>query len=588
MRPVLLSSLSIFACFALIWALRATSSATPPLAPHIRPSGIPLFAVTVNNRTGYIDSSGTLVLPAIYSCGGEFSEGLAPVRLKGRYGYIDQMGNWVIQPQYDWASSFSDGMALVNQQGKPHYIDYIGQAPFPCDYTSLYSFQHSIAIVRSPSGKYGLIDRNGRSILGMLYDRINDFYSGIAVVERSGRSGLVDTAGQFIVPLGTYEDIKYFNGDYGEVNINDHSWGIVDRSGKLIFSSSKEDPVCLPFSNGRSFIRHETPEWTYTLINTRMQPVGNTLFTWVDQKGFVNGHAFVQTETGYGIIDTNGHFAAVPGIYPLDHAGFIGDYLFAGKLINGKQLYSVITNEGRPICKTVLQDFDASGFQNGLLKVIINDRLAFINTHGAIVWQTPQNEPLQKFNIDYLMRGYFLAYSSPKKNPEDNRGGGWYIDKNIPKKGAPHNTPPASLSLTIDTAATDTFARHYQGYAVYITNTTTDTACFNASDSRLYMQVEALNEEGVWKFIDYLPSSWCGNSYHTLELEPNAYWKFTLPRFEGEIPTKLRIQVRYKDKDHPRNNKTLFSNTITASINPGQFCNKHQYSPRNIMDPYND
>jgi hypothetical protein len=102
------------------------------------------------------------------------------------------------------------------------------------------------------------------------------------------------------------------------------------------------------------------------------------------------------------------------------------------------------------------------------------------------------------------------------------------------------------------------------------------------------------NEKGIWKDIEYLPSSWCGNSYHTLTLEKMNYWAFTTPKYEGEIKTKLRIELKYldpKEKSGKRRNRkemTIYSNEFEGSINPGQFWNKQPYYPNGIMDPYYD
>ena len=100
--------------------------------------------------------------------------------------------------------------------------------------------------------------------------------------------------------------------------------------------------------------------------------------------------------------------------------------------------------------------------------------------------------------------------------------------------------------------------------------------------------MQALDGEGKWKDIDYLPSSWCGNSYHVVSLEPGAYWKFVIPKFEGDIRTKLRIELQYIDALHPKEDKVIYSNIIDGTINPGQLWNKEKYYPQGIMDPYND
>ncbi|OQP39265.1 hypothetical protein A4D02_18250 [Niastella koreensis] len=108
------------------------------------------------------------------------------------------------------------------------------------------------------------------------------------------------------------------------------------------------------------------------------------------------------------------------------------------------------------------------------------------------------------------------------------------------------------------------------------------------------MTVQAKNPQGEWKDIEYLPRSFCGNSYHILTLEPNWYWKFLTPVYEGDFKTTLRIELTYidpKDKAEyfrQRKQLTLYSNEYKGSINPGQFWRKEGYSPGNIMDPYFD
>jgi len=387
-----------------------------------------------------------------------------------------------------------------------------------------------------------VIDTAGHCVVPPgIYNDIDEFSDGYAIAYRDRRYFVIDESGKVILARPEKDSVNFYNEEFhdGLISVilqkprarpdkeyhssDDQFEGYMDIHGRIVLADTTvwQAP---PFSNRRSFLKRK--DWTNTLINTRMEPVGNTLYKWVDEKGFINGHAYVQAEAGYGIIDTNGRFTATP----------------------------------------VLQEFDRAGFQHGLLSVIIDNRPAFINTKGTIVWQAPPDNTLHTLNIDYLMRGYFYAGSS--------------------KKGTPLNAPSATLSLVIDTGTVDTFAQHYQGYAEYLTNTTIGPYQFDSEDGRLEMQVQALDEDGNWRYIDYLPRSWCGNSYHTVELEPFAYWKFTMPRFEGEWKTKLRIEVFYKR--HHDQGKPLYSNMIAASINPGQFWNKHQYSPQNFMDPYND
>src|ERR1700754_5160623 len=101
MRTILLNIVSSLGCTVLILAQK----------PHLQVT--PLFRISENNKIGYIDKEGKVILPAIYLNGGEFSEGLAPVRQKGRYGFIDGTGRFVISQKFDWAEPFVNGLAMV-------------------------------------------------------------------------------------------------------------------------------------------------------------------------------------------------------------------------------------------------------------------------------------------------------------------------------------------------------------------------------------------------------------------------------------------------------------------------------------------
>src|SRR5437867_4003296 len=69
----------------------------------------PLFAILQNDRWGYIDQTGKVIIPpqflnkndvAYYPSHFRFSEGLAPmIAPNGLWGYIDKTGKFFIKPQ---------------------------------------------------------------------------------------------------------------------------------------------------------------------------------------------------------------------------------------------------------------------------------------------------------------------------------------------------------------------------------------------------------------------------------------------------------------------------------------------------------
>src|SRR5688572_21260090 len=110
----------------------------------------------------------------------------------------------------------------------------------------------------------------------------------------------------------------------------------------------------------------------------------------------------------------------------------------------------------------------------------VNDKFTYINKNGNFIGQSiDSSKKLKPLNIDFMNRGYFYAYSTPK-NSKDDVGGGWAISPNKPQKILKADFPANLLSIIIDTNQIDTFAKHYIGYRLFVCNRTGDTIKFNA------------------------------------------------------------------------------------------------------------
>ncbi len=182
-------------------------------------------------------------------------------------------------------------------------------------------------------------------------------------------------------------------------------------------------------------------------------------------------------------------------------------------------------------------------------------------------------------DIDFMLRGNIYAQSSI----EDSTAlGGFGGSENLPKMiNAENDFSESGLFLKIDTAKTVAINDKFNGYKFYIVNKSDTIIKLDASDSRLYVIAEVFYKN-EWKPIEYLPSSWCGNSYHEVYLKQNEYWEFIVPKFSGKIKTKLRYRLMMGSE------KYIYSNEILASINKSQLKLKQGHKPDGIMDPYND
>lgn len=202
---------------------------------------------------------------------------------------------------------------------------------------------------------------------------------------------------------------------------------------------------------------------------------------------------------------------------------------------------------------------------------------------SVTVFGQKQNTPLKDLNVDFMLRGYIYAGT----RIEDKKAfGGFGTSDNLPKSAdGSMNFPAGQVSLIALPDEETLFYNEFKGMKLILANTTDGQKAFSASDSRLYIVQEALDKDGKWKPVEYLPSSWCGNSYHTVFLGPNEFWEFAAAKFQGKQKTKLRFRLQLSKGEKQT---FIYSNEFEGSINPKQFTEQKPYTPAGIMDPYNN
>lgn len=182
-------------------------------------------------------------------------------------------------------------------------------------------------------------------------------------------------------------------------------------------------------------------------------------------------------------------------------------------------------------------------------------------------------------NINYKLRGQIYAKSSIE---DTTAAGGFGSSDNFAKQiNDSIKFSETGIFLKIDTAKIISIADKFNAYSLYLGNKTNSTLILEASDSRLSVVAEAFYKN-KWKTIEYLPSSWCGNSYHNVYLKTNEFWTFVIPKFTGKIKTKIRYRLSISKGLY------VYSNEIIASINKGQLTEKQGHKSQGLMDPYID
>lgn len=161
--------------------------------------------VKIEDKWGFIDNTGSFIVPPLYDVVGPFSEGLASVLIESNVGFINREGKVVIDPKFDLPDGwnikenliqlykFRDGMSPAIINGNYGYIDCEGQFIIPPTFSTASEFisgRAAVSISNKQSGSmpyssendlYGIIDESGGWIVEPKFSNIfldEDYFIG--------------------------------------------------------------------------------------------------------------------------------------------------------------------------------------------------------------------------------------------------------------------------------------------------------------------------------------------------------------------------------------------------------------------------
>ena len=222
--------------------------------------------VVLDDKHGFIDLDGKLVVTPQFDRAASFHDGLAAVKLGKRWGFIDKEGKLAINPQFDRALSFSEDRAAVRLGDKWGYVDGQGKLVITPQFESAGYFTDGLAPVEM-ANRYGFIDRDGKLAINPQFDDAWDcgFVDGRAAVEVADKWGFIDKDGKFTTNpqfdrVRLDSDFFEFLGQKWAFPVParlERRWGYVDRDGTFVITPQFDDQPTpflgkLASLNGRS------------------------------------------------------------------------------------------------------------------------------------------------------------------------------------------------------------------------------------------------------------------------------------------------------------------------------------------------
>jgi WG containing repeat len=194
------------------------------------------FPVQMNDKWGFMDDAGKLVIPARFANAHDFYESLAAVEEKGKWGFIDEGGAWVIEPRFEDAADFDAGFAGVKVKGVWGFIDQRGHFTIPPKWEYIRCFHNgSPPAVDIGNNQWRYLDDTRTKLGAVVTPHPLGFSEGMAPAEnRESRTGFVDVHGRFVIPP-QFDDARGFSESLAAVQIGG-KWGAIDTTGHLVIS----------------------------------------------------------------------------------------------------------------------------------------------------------------------------------------------------------------------------------------------------------------------------------------------------------------------------------------------------------------
>lgn len=155
-----------------------------------------------NERWGFIDKTGKLVIPCVYTDAMSFRSGLAIVSVSyppwrsRKCCYIDRTGKTILETDYVIVSNFHFGLAMAKKEdGKHGFIDLLGNVAIPFIYDWALDFSSGLAAVgvgEVNEWRKGYIDKTGRVVVPLEYEIASNIFEGLAVVRKNGKWGILE------------------------------------------------------------------------------------------------------------------------------------------------------------------------------------------------------------------------------------------------------------------------------------------------------------------------------------------------------------------------------------------------------------
>lgn len=371
----------------------------------------------------------------------DFHDGLARIRVNDKIGFIDKLGNVVVEPKYDSGLNFSDGLALVCNKDLENSDFY------------------------NPRKNCGYIDTTGKEVIELKYEDGVDFVDGVSIVKKGIKAAFIDKTGKELTGFDyTFVSSKLLGENMALVSATDvktgaDGWNIINiKDGyKPILSADATVMNALGCSNGLCAVKQAHVDGRYDTNGKYgfIDYSGNIVIDYKFDTAFSfngNDFALVVVNDKVGFINTKGEYIIEPNYN--DFSRGIVDYDSDIILLNKDNENLIAFDKTGKELFTTKGKFYEDGIVEGyaVIRESGSNNYTFINEKGKQVFDS-------YYRANSFSEGLALVRPSKEEFKFINKDGkvilGGTIGKSTDKKSDSDSKKDSSTTSTSSSATTN-------------------------------------------------------------------------------------------------------------------------------------
>lgn len=381
------------------------------------------FPYYENEKWGFANKGGEIVIPCQYDKCGFFSNGVAWVAKGDKYGAINKKGELIIDYIFDGVGQHKQGVIPVKRDFLWGFVDTTGKQLLPFLFEDFELSDNKIHVKQNR--QWGIVDRKGKQIIQPIYNNNFEFDNGLAIVSRRDKKGVISQNGHEVIDC-KFDYVEKVNDSLFIVGIyksyNNHQFGLMNVAGstkipviykkmqnvvgQAIIAGSNNDFGLLSYNNDTliDFVYADLKSGNTNLLAAKRSGQwgfidlhNNTIipFDYQDAGPFINQLAIVAKSSSYGVIN-NKNEEIIPFLF--NRITKVDQQIFKVEKSSGYGFYS---SEGKPLTELEYdyldyhayedytgyreEEMDFGTFVNGYAIVGKIGRVGMINTKGEVV-----------------------------------------------------------------------------------------------------------------------------------------------------------------------------------------------------------